>query len=101
MGYCSDFEIKTKGKSLPEDFDKVFFETTDYDIDELYDIKWYDMNTNMLHLSAIYPETKFIVTQEAEDNKFSKHYFYNGQSESVEGIVVYKDTTLWTDDEKL
>ena len=61
-----------------------------------YALKWYDFDNDMLKLSQLYPQMKFVLYGEGEtrdDNWFA--YYYKGKGAICEGHITYDPAPEW------
>ena len=90
MGYYTDYELEIINDVDEDKFNKDFIKITGYDIEELYGIKWYDSDKNMLELSKLYPNNLFTLYgsgEESEDKWVS--YYHNGNSYGGQAKIIY------------
>jgi hypothetical protein len=97
MGYHTNFEISAEPDVIDEDFEKVFLENTGY---SLYrgglEGKWYKHHTDMEKISKLYPDVKFTVNGEGEENgDIWKAYYLNGKSQMCKVKTSFEPRTLW------
>lgn len=83
MGYYSTFTIEADPD--PGGLEGILIAVTGYHFEwyvrgyKTYDIKWYDSEKDMDHISRQFPETTFTVTREGEDHSDSRHALKNGE----------------------
>ena len=93
MGYYTNFELTAViGTPIEElnDFSETFKKITGFEYrEQLYDdMKWYDVETNMLNISEMYPSTVFrLHWNGAESEDVGIGYFWNDN-------VIYEVMTL-------
>ena len=83
MGYRTYFELEiVVGQLDPEDLAENFERITDYNINDLSDIGWYDWEIHMCELSKLYPDVVFRLYGDGEESDDVWHaYFCNGDYE--------------------
>lgn len=93
MGYYSDFDIEVElGDNVIEtkEFADRFHEITNYYLDDLFGIKWYDMEKNMQTISKEYPKTVFSIRWRGEQSDdMGILYFWNGHLSGGHAEIVY------------
>jgi hypothetical protein len=96
MGYYTNYKF-TIDDSKSSDFDigifaEKFEEITDYRFDTNYlslDGKWYECKEDMIKLSKLFPNVRFDLYGEGEENTdIWKAYFMNGEHEYVTAELI-------------
>lgn len=105
MGYYSDYELEIRGKG------PIFarLKDTAHDIDAagvynrsleelmndgLSEVKWYSHQEDIAHISKSWPNVMFVLSAVGEDGACWRVYAMNGDSQRVDGRVVYDDPDM-------
>lgn len=94
MGYYTTYEVSTEPRMRGEEqhrFRVRFKEQTDYHIDNLQDIKWYNHEDDMRRLSQEFPNHLLILSGEGEESgDIWRHYYLNGKVQKVKAVITYE-----------
>lgn len=94
MGYNTDYHLTSVDENTTVDSDefiKAFYEVTEYQIDDLYCVKWYDWHDNMCKLSAMFPGIRFTLDGNGEESDDEwRHYFRDGMSQDAKATMIYE-----------
>lgn len=96
MGYYTNYKLVTTGLDVSEeDLCSELIATTKYDWDEdleLYDVKWYDYDKHMKHISNQHPNTLFTLEGDGEEQgDMWKAYYKNGKVQRCDAIITFED----------
>ena len=74
-----------------QEFQDIFYKTTSYNIENLYDtIKWYSCTENMIQISKLYPDVVFKLCGDGEDRDDRWiEYYCNGEAVRSQASIVY------------
>lgn len=105
MGYRSDFQLFFEPTIVPIDqvkFEDALREITHYGWESnssrnwsLYDVKWYEKDTDLAKLSAFYPDAKITVEATGEDGDRDATYAFGGRVEVCGADLVFDSHALW------
>lgn len=103
MGYNTDFDLSVERLNPFEEVDydviKIVFENvTNYKINDdftLNEVRWYDWEKDMKEISKTFPNYRFTLDGNGEDNDdIWRAYFINGKSQVCKAKITFAPCTL-------
>ena len=90
MGYYTDYKLKAEPNIMGEEFAVLFHRTTQYWLDYLKEIKWYNHDEDMMEISNLYPDVLFTLDGNGEGfGDIWRTFYKNGKMQKTKANMVF------------